>query len=393
MSIIQLILYFIVPILILKYHNIKLTRWIGAIGSAYLLGIILALILYLVSLLGFEISFSSDIGEIASHVAISLAIPLLLFSSNLVEAKKLSKIVLQSFALLVLSAILVSSIVFYLYGKNVQDGAILSGMAIGVYTGGTPNLNAIASIFGLDRSLLLSANLADMVIGALFYIFLLVGAKPLLKRVLKNGNHSLYMKEDTTVENFEELDLPKFKFTKKLLISILVAFWMVLVGALLGIGLWVFSGAVDGRMNDYLVPVLMISVTVFGVIGSFNKSIRNTPHMNVVGQYLILVFSFALASSIDFSKVQDAFGVTLVLYGSITVGVFFVHMLFARMFKVDADCMIVTLTAGLYGPAFIPAITRQIKNDDLTAPGLITGSIGYAIGTFLGMILVYVYLL
>ena len=44
-----------------------------------------------------------------------------------------------------------------------------------------------------------------------------------------------------------------------------------------------------------------------------------------------------------------------------------------------------TATAGIYGPAFIPAITKQIKNDALTVPGLICGSIGYAIGTFLGM--------
>ena len=53
----------------------------------------------------------------------------------------------------------------------------------------------------------------------------------------------------------------------------------------------------------------------------------------------------------------------------------------------------VTLTAGLYGPAFVPAITKQIKNDDLTVPGLITGSIGYAIGTFLGMLLVFLYMI
>jgi uncharacterized membrane protein len=53
----------------------------------------------------------------------------------------------------------------------------------------------------------------------------------------------------------------------------------------------------------------------------------------------------------------------------------------------------VTATAGIYGPAFIPAITKQIKNDALTVPGLICGSIGYAIGTLLGFALGMLFLL
>ena len=42
------------------------------------------------------------------------------------------------------------------------------------------------------------------------------------------------------------------------------------------------------------------------------------------------------------------------------------------------------MTAGLYGPAFIPAVTKQLRCDALTAPGLICGALGYAVGTFLG---------
>ena len=115
--------------------------------------------------------------------------------------------------------------------------------------------------------------------------------------------------------------------------------------------------------------------------------------MNVLGQYFILVFSFALASSLDFTKMQGLFGNILVLYGVITVGVFVVHVVISKFMNIDADCTIVTLTAGVYGPAFVPAITKQIKNDDLTIPGLIIGSLGYAIGTFLGVILALLFLL
>ena len=131
---------------------------------------------------------------------------------------------------------------------------------------------------------------------------------------------------------------------------------------------------------------MLIGVTVFGIIGSFNKKIRETEGTNILGHYLVLVFSFSLASSVDFSRlIGSDFGSLILLYGIITVGSFIVHMILARFLKIDSDCMIVTATAGIYGPAFVPAITKQIKNDSLTVPGLICGSIGYALGTFLGL--------
>ena len=69
----------------------------------------------------------------------------------------------------------------------------------------------------------------------------------------------------------------------------------------------------------------------------------------------------------------------------ITVCSFSLHALLSRLLRIEADCTIVTMTAGIYGPAFIPAVTKQLKNDELTAPGLICGALGYAIGTFLGV--------
>ncbi len=389
----QVFLVLVVPFLIIKYSNMSLTKWIGTIGTAYFLGIILAVIVFVVNLLGVDFSLNKDVGEIGSHVAIAIGIPLLLFSSNLMEMKKLSSTVLKSFASLVISAVIVSSIVFYVYGRNMLHGAELSGMAIGLYTGGTPNLNAIGNIFGLDGTVIGVANLSDMLIGAVFYLFLLLGCKPLLSKFLKPSSKKEYIHGDIEIDNIDEINVESFSISSRLLQMIVLAFGMATVGAVVGIIVWILLGSVDGTMIDILVPALMITVTVLGIAGSFNKKIRETKGMNVVGQYFILVFSFALASSIDFTQLEGLFGSIIVLYGAITLGVFILHSVISYFLKVDAECTMVTLTAGLYGPAFVPAITKQIKNDSLTAPGLITGSLGYAIGTFLGMILGFLFLL
>lgn len=392
-NIIMLVLIFIVPILIIKHDDFVITKWIGTIGSAYLFGIILAIIIFIVGELGVDIMPNSDTGEISGILAISIAIPLLLFSANLIEAKKLSKTVLKSFSSLVISAIIVTSLTFFIYGKTIGFGAELSGMAIGLYTGGTPNLNAIGNIFSLDSTTIGVANLSDMIIGAIFYLFLLILSKPLLSKILVKSNEESYISDDSIILNNKDLENNEFQFSKELRRRFLLAFGITIIGALLGIIVWIILGAEDGRMNDFLVPIMMVSVTVLGIAFSFNNKVRKTKGMNTLGQYFILVFSFALASSLDFTKLENLFGEIIILFGIITVGVFVLHIIISKFMKIDVDCTIVTLTAGVYGPAFVPAITKQIKNDALTVPGLIVGSIGYAIGTFLGTVLGLLFLL
>ena len=391
--ILQFLAIFTVPYFIIRFKDFRLTRLLGTIGTAYLLGLIVALVVYLINLGGLTFSLDTDVGEITSFTAIGIGIPLLLFSSNLKETKKLSKMVLLSFGVLIFSVVIVTSVVYYTYAKNIADGAVLSAAAVGLYTGGTPNLNAITNIFGLDSQTIALANLSDIIIGAVFYIFLLTLAKPLLGLFNRKNTKSVYLKEETDIENAEDFRIKDFKTHKSLLKVCLIAFAMAVIGALIGVLIWILQGAVEGRMFDALVPSLLITVTVLGIAASFNRKIRMTKGTNVIGHYLILVFSFAIASSVNFSTLSGDFSKLLLLYGFITIGAFMLSVIISSLFNIDTDCMIVCATAGIYGPAFVPAITKQLKNEQLTAPGLIVGSIGYAIRTFLGILLGLLFLL
>ncbi|MCK5732402.1 MAG: DUF819 family protein [Tenericutes bacterium] len=385
-DILQIILIFVVPYLLIRFKDFKLTKIFGTIGMAYFFGLIVAGIVFALNKFNIVFHLNTDIGEIGSYAAIAIGIPLLLFGSNLKEARKLSKMVLRSFIALIISVVFVTTIVFFVYGRTLIDGDALSASAIGLYTGGTPNLNAIANIFQLDTDLIALANLSDIIIGAIFYIFLLLLAKPLIDKILGKPKNTDYLIEESNMKNTEAFNFKDFKTSKKLFQSFLIAFGMTVISAGVGILLWVILGAEQGKMLDFLVPIMLIGVTIFGILGSFNKGIRETEGTNILGHYLILVFSFSLASSVDFSRlIGSSFSDLVLLYGIITVGSFIVHIGLAKLLKVDSDCTIVTATAGIYGPAFVPAITKQLKNENLTVPGLICGSIGYALGTFLGV--------
>ncbi len=382
-----------IPYLLIRWREKKLVKLFGPIGLAYFAGLIVSLLIYLLQVSGLDVVIDTSIGESLSFVAIAIAIPLLLFSANLGEARKLSRMVLTSFGSLILAVTIASAVGFYTFGRFVDHGAEIAGMAVGLYTGGTPNYNAIANIFGLDATTRGIANLADIITGGVFYVFLLVWSKPILSKFLRSSKTSRYMVAGTTQDNVDEFNPSGFRMTKPLVRNILLAVLIAVLSAGVGIGLWLAGGAVQGRMNDSLIPSLMIGGTVFGIAASFFKKVRQTKGSNVVGHYLILLFSYALASSLDLSRIEGNLGRVMILLGMITILTFVFHALFSRLFKVDVDCAIVTMTAGLYSPAFVPAITSQLKNEALTVPGLICGSIGYAIGTFLGYLIGLVYLL
>ncbi|MDR3313814.1 MAG: DUF819 family protein [Oscillospiraceae bacterium] len=377
----QAVAIFGVPLALLRFGNTKLIKPIGTVGAAYVLGLAVALLVFLLNRFGAGIALNSDLGEIGSYAAIGIAIPLLLFRSDLKKVRQLSKTVLTSFALLSVSVVAVTAAAYCVYGKTIANGGVLSAMAAGLYTGGTPNLNAIGNIFHLDATTIGVANLADMLLGGVLYMFLLLAAKPLLKKFLKEPQGArVYMQEGVAATDAE---LPQSR--KQGLMAFLVALGMAAFGGGVGAAVWLATGAQQGRLTDYLVPSVMITTTVLGIAGSFHKKISAVKASASIGQYFILVFSFALAMSVRIEQLGGRFFSILLLYGAITVGTLLLHVVLSKLAKTDVDCTLVTLTAGVYGPAFIPALTRQLKNDALTAPGLICGSVGYAVGTFLGI--------
>lgn len=382
-----------IPYILIRWKKKKLIQLVGPIGMAYVLGLAVSILVFVLQNAGLTVQIDTSIGESLSFVAIAVAIPLLLFSANLAEARKLSKMVLSSFASLILAVSIASAVGFALIGRSLPFGAELSGMAVGLYTGGTPNFNAIANIFGLDATTRGIANLADIITGAVFYFFILLAAKPILSKFLLPSRTSRYVVAGATQINVDDLEPETFRFTKALWRNVLLALVIAVLSAGAGLLIWILGGAVQGRMNDSLIPALMIGGTILGIAGSFIRKVRNTQGTNVVGHYLILLFSYALASSLDLSRIEGNLGGAMLLLGFITVLGFSLHALFSKWLNVDVDCAIVTMTAGIYSPAFVPAITAQLKNDALTIPGLILGSIGYAVGTFLGYLLGLLFLM
>jgi methyl-accepting chemotaxis protein len=138
---------------------------------------------------------------------------------------------------------------------------------------------------------------------------------------------------------------------------------------------------ITGEMS---VVFIMLGVTTLGIAFSLLKKVNSTPQAYKIGEYLIFVFSFALALTIDITTIIRMPSIYFVYTALIMFGSIILHFVLAKVFNIDRDTAIITSTAGIYGPAFIPPVVSALKNDEVLITGLSSGLVGYAIGNYLG---------
>ena len=128
-------------------------------------------------------------------------------------------------------------------------------------------------------------------------------------------------------------------------------------------------------------------VTTLGIAASFIPRIAGIINSFQLGMFLIIVFSLAVASMADVTKLIDI-SMNLFLYVLLTVyGTLILHLFLSKIFKVDADTFIIVTTALTYSPPFVPAVAAALKNKEIIMTGMITGLIGYAIGNYFGFMI------
>jgi uncharacterized membrane protein len=132
--------------------------------------------------------------------------------------------------------------------------------------------------------------------------------------------------------------------------------------------------------------VVILAITTLGIGGSLVPSINKTDKTFELGMYLILIFSVDVASMVNISdlagKTPTLFTyLALVVFGSLNL-----HVLFSKIFRIDTDTTIVTSTALICSPPFVPVVAGALKNREIVVSGLTVGIVGYAIGNYLGFL-------
>lgn len=321
--------------------------------------------------------------ELLMTIIIPIAIPLLLFSLDLRKWLKLAKGALLSLILAMVSLLIVIFAGYFLYSDSIENAWQVAGMLIGVYTGGTPNLAAIGTALNVDPNIFVLTHTYDLIIGAVALLFLMTIAQrlfhtflPKFNPVRKGENVFHLIDENEHMENYESL------FRKKEIPDLLKAF---------GISVLIF--AVGGGLS-LLVPsnaqtvTAILTITTLGLLASLYKPINKIKNSFPLGMYFIIVFSLVVSSMANLQNMFQIEFLQLFLYVLIVVvGSMAIHVGLSRIFGIDADTTIIAITALTYSPPFVPAVASALKNKNVIISGLTIGILGYAFGTYLGVII------
>jgi uncharacterized membrane protein len=323
--------------------------------------------------------------DLLVSVIVPLSFPLLLFSLNIRRWLRFAKDGFISMVLALISVVVIVSSGYLIFKNVVPDSWKVAGMLVGVYTGGTPNLVSLKVALGVDPNLFVMTSTYDMIVGAITIIFFITAGPKLFRAILPpfrhNGGPEVSEEIVHEAESFEDFT---GMFRKGRLLPLLQA---------LGIALLIFIASFGISLllpNVSQMVVVILSITTLAIIASLVTWINKIEKTFQLGMYFILVFSFTVASMADLGVIFSIGFLGLFAYISYAYfGSLLLHLLLSKIFRVNADDFLITTTAFVFSPPFVPVVAGALKNKDVIITGITVGIIGYIIGNYLGVALGY----
>jgi uncharacterized membrane protein len=369
----------LVPVLVIwlgERHTI--VDKIGAAILCYAIGILVG---NLARFLGLIPETATELLDTFSTVAVAIALPLIYFSLNVRNWGRAGPKALLSFAIEIVAVLVASSAGFLLFRRALgPESNKVAGMLVGVYTGGTINLVAIGKALGVSAPLFVAANTADMAGSAIYLLFVMTIGQSVLNLILPKSKPVAAGPEQTDADRVAA-DGRSYTglFSRPVRWRLLAA--LVLAVVMAGIGL-ALTFVVPGQWGTI---TAILAITTLGIGASFIPRVRSIPKTHQLGQYFILVFCLAIGMMSDVVALFTTVPAMLGFVGVAIFGSLLLHVLGAAIFRIDTDTVIITSVAGIFSPPFVPMVASSLKNRDVLVPGIITGIIGWVLGTYLGI--------
>ena len=257
-----------------------------------------------------------------------------------------------------------------------DDGKMIAGMLTGTYTGGSVNFNAIALEYGFQKKGFLYAGTiaVDNVVTAIWIMVTL--AIPMFLNKIWNSNVKFKTKVDLNTEEANNDD----RIDSKSLA------WLIF----LGISSYFISDIISENLIK--IPSILILTTI-GILLAQTKFISEIKGSQTLGLYLVYLFLAVIGAYCELSAVSQLqeVGATLLIFTSLAVlihGLVFIFI--GGLFYRDWEMISIASQANIGGGASAIALAESFDRKELILPAILVGSLGNALGTYLGFLVVYI---
>ena len=361
--IVQLLLILLFPALSLRLSQSKLVpKWLSPVVLCYLAGIIVG---------NFELfPVHKNLATTATQASILFALPLLLFSTNLKAWYKESGTALFNFLLFVLSGLILTTSAALFFGNMVEESWKVSGMIIGMFTGGTPNMNAIGIALDAKQETIILLTAADILCSGFYLILLSSVLHGFLGRFLPS------FKEQKVLEDQAKIPETTTFSIRDSILGLVLSLVIILISV--GLTMLLF-----GNLENDTVIILLL--TTLSIIASNWPQVRHLRGTFETGEYFLLIFCVALGLLANFGEIISG-GLHILAYTAMVMaGTILLHFFLAWLFRLDRDTVMIASTAGIFGPVFIGQVASAIGNKKLVFTGIALGLLGFAMGNYLGI--------
>lgn len=322
--------------------------------------------------------------DLLSQLTVPLALPLILFSMDVKKWLKMAGSAISSLLLGLFTVVLMIFVGYLIFRESIPEIWKISGMLTGIYTGGTPNMAAIKTALNVETEVYLMTHTYEVALGAIYLVFILsVGQRVFLLwlrpfKTPETGN--------LTVNNInleEQYESYTGFFKRKTFLGVLAAF---------GLSILIFGSSYGLSMlfpKDFSTAAIILLITTFGIGFSFVPKVKNIEKTFQAGMYIILIFCLVVSSMADIMKLVNISFDLFWYVGLAMFGSHILHAFLARFLKIDADTVIISGSALICSPPFVPVVAGALRNREVILTGLIVGIAGYAVGNYLGVLIAY----
>lgn len=359
--------------------------------AAKLTGAIIALVGAMILSNLNTIPIESPVYDQVWEYVIPLAIPLLLFRSNIFKIWKESRRLLFIFLISSVGTVVGVAAGFLLLHQFIPELDKIGAMMTGSYIGGGVNFAALSTKFQTPGELVSATVVADNSVMAFYFIVLITLPNiTFIKKYFKR----LYNSNDVANSNQAEAYWKRNEISlKDIAYSISIAFVLVAI-----------SFKISELVNEYIPKnnhFMEILVSIIGdqflllttftlvTVALFSKFFENLNASDELGTFLIYIFFVVIGVPASIPIIIKTAPLLFIFVAVILIFNLSITLFFGKLFKFNIEEMLLASNANAGGPTTAAALAISKGWQGLVGPILIIGTLGYVIGNYVGTLMGY----